>query len=81
MDINTKAIAMRNIEKLNDINSIYLKNLSLETLITRIDSSYINLDKDKVKSISIIMPEILKRYKNIMKHTKLITVVWKYANT
>jgi len=37
------------IEKLNDINSIYLKNLSLETLITRVDSSYINIDKDKVK--------------------------------
>ena len=64
-----------NIEKLNDINSIYLKNLSLETLITRIDSSYINLDKDKVKSISIIMPEILKRYKNIKDIKKNISFI------
>ena len=64
-----------NIEKLNDINSIYLKNLSLETLITRIDSSYINLDKDKVKSISIVMPEILKRYKNIKDIKKNISFI------
>ena len=64
-----------NIEKLNDINSIYLKNLSLETLITKIDSSYINLDKDKVKSISIIMPEILKRYKNIKDIKKNISFI------
>ena len=63
------------IEKLNDINSIYLKNLSLETLITRIDSSYINLDKDKVKSISIIMPEILKRCKNIKDIKKNISFI------
>ena len=63
------------IEKLNDINSIYLKNLSLETLITRIDSSYVNLDKDKVKSISIIMPEILKRCKNIKDIKKNISFI------
>ena len=63
------------IEKLNDINSIYLKNLSLETLITRIDSPYINLDKDKVKSISIIMPEILKRCKNIKDIKKNISFI------
>ena len=53
------------IEKLNDINSIYLKNSSFESLITRIDSSNINLNKDRIKSISIVMPEVLKRCKNI----------------
>ena len=63
------------IEKLNDINSIYLKNSSFESLIARIDTSYSNLTKDKIKSISIVMPEILKRYKNIKDIKKNISFI------
>ena len=53
------------IDKLNDINSIYLKNTPIETLISKIDSSHSNLSEKKFKSLSIVMPEILKRCKNI----------------
>ena len=53
------------IDKLNDINSIYLKNTTIENLLTIIDSSYNNLSEKKFKSVSIVMPEILKRCKNI----------------
>jgi len=63
------------IEKLNDINSIYLKNSSFESLIARIDTSYSNLTKDKIKSISIVMPEVLKRYKNIKDIKKNISFI------
>ena len=63
------------IEKLIDINSIYLKNSSLESLITRIDSSYTNLNKDKIKSISIVMPEVLKRCKNLKDIKKNINFI------
>ena len=63
------------IEKLNDINSIYLKNSSFESLITRIDSSNINLNKDRIKSINIVMPEVLKRCKNIKDIKKNISFI------
>ena len=60
-----KAPSKFDIDKLNDINSIYLKNTTIENLLTIIDSSYNNLSEKKFKSISIVMPEILKRCKNI----------------
>ena len=60
-----KAPSKFDIDKLNDINSIYLKNTTIENLLTIIDSSYNNLSEKKFKSVSIVMPEILKRCKNI----------------
>ena len=63
------------IDKLNDINSIYLKNTPIETLITKIDSSYNNLSEKKFKSLSIVMPEILKRCKNIKDIEKNINFI------
>ena len=63
------------IDKLNDINSIYLKNTPIETLITKIDSSYSNLSEKKFKSLSIVMPEILKRCKNIKDIEKNINFI------
>ena len=63
------------IDKLNDINSIYLKNTPIETLISKIDSSHINLSEKKFKSLSIVMPEILKRCKNIKDIEKNINFI------
>jgi len=63
------------IDKLNDINSIYLKNTPIETLISKIDSSYSNLSEKKFKSLSIVMPEILKRCKNIKDIEKNINFI------
>ena len=63
------------IDKLNDINSIYLKNTPIETLIRKIDSSHSNLSEKKFKSLSIIMPEILKRCKNIKDIEKNINFI------
>ena len=63
------------IDKLNDINSIYLKNTPIETLISKIDSSHSNLSEKKFKSLSIVMPEILKRCKNIKDIEKNINFI------
>ena len=63
------------IDKLNDINSIYLKNTPIETLISKIDSSHSNLGEKKFKSLSIVMPEILKRCKNIKDIEKNINFI------
>ena len=63
------------IDKLNDINSIYLKNTPIETLIRKIDSSHSNLSEKKFKSLSIVMPEILKRCKNIKDIEKNINFI------
>ena len=63
------------IDKLNDINSIYLKNTPIETLISKIDSSHSNLSEKKIKSLSIVMPEILKRCKNIKDIEKNINFI------
>ena len=63
------------IDKLNDINSIYLKNTPIETLISKIDSSHNNLSEKKFKSLSIVMPEILKRCKNIKDIEKNINFI------
>ena len=63
------------IDKLNDINSIYLKNTPIETLISKIDSSHSNLSEKKFKSLSIVMPEILKRCKNIRDIEKNINFI------
>ncbi len=63
------------IDKLNDINSIYLKNTPIETLISKIDSSHSNLSEKKFKSLSIVMPEILKRSKNIKDIEKNINFI------
>ena len=63
------------IDKLNDINSIYLKNTPIEALISKIDSSHSNLSEKKFKSLSIVMPEILKRCKNIKDIEKNINFI------
>ena len=63
------------IDKLNDINSIYLKNTPIETLISKIDSSHSDLSEKKFKSLSIVMPEILKRCKNIKDIEKNINFI------
>ena len=63
------------IDKLNDIDSIYLKNTPIETLISKIDSSHSNLSEKKFKSLSIVMPEILKRCKNIKDIEKNINFI------
>ena len=63
------------IDKLNDVNSIYLKNTPIKTLISKIDSSYSNLSEKKFKSLSIVMPEILKRCKNIKDIEKNINFI------
>jgi glutamyl-tRNA synthetase len=63
------------IDKLNDINSIYLKNTPIETLISKMDSSHSNLSEKKFKSLSIVMPEILKRCKNIKDIEKNINFI------
>ena len=63
------------IDKLNDINSIYLKNTPIETLINKIDSSHSNLSEKKFKSLSIVMPEILKRCKNLKDIEKNINFI------
>ena len=63
------------IDKLNDINSIYLKNTPIETLISKINSSHNNLSEKKFKSLSIVMPEILKRSKNIKDIEKNINFI------
>ena len=63
------------IDKLNDINSIYLKNTPIETLISKIDRSHSNLSEKKFKCLSIVMPEILKRCKNIKDIEKNINFI------
>ena len=63
------------IDKLNDINSIYLKNTPIEALISKIDSSHSNLSEKKFKSLSIVMPEILKRCKNLKDIEKNINFI------
>ena len=60
-----KSPAKFDIEKLNDINSKYLKNTSVQTLLENFDKKFNEINEEKIKSIKIILPELLKRFKNV----------------
>ena len=60
-----KSPAKFDIEKLDDINSKYLKNTSVQTLLENFDKKFNEINEEKIKSIKIILPELLKRFKNV----------------
>ena len=60
-----KSPAKFDIEKLDDINSKYLKNTSVQILLKNFDKKFNEINEEKIKSIEIILPELLKRFKNI----------------
>ena len=60
-----KSPAKFDIEKLDDINSKYLKNTSVQILLKNFDKNSNEINEEKIKSIEIILPELLKRFKNI----------------
>jgi len=53
------------LDKLKDINSIYLKLLSHEELIEKLGNKFSQLNSKQSTSIKRIIPEALKRFKNI----------------
>ena len=60
-----KSPAKFDIEKLDDINSKYLKNTPVQILLKNFDKKFNEINEEKIKSIKIILPELLKRFKNI----------------
>ena len=53
------------LNKLNDFNSIYLKSFSTEKLIQELGNEFMQLDSKQLVSFKKIIPEALKRFKNI----------------
>ena len=53
------------LNKLNDFNSIYLKSFSTEKLIQELGNEFMQLDSKQLGSFKKIIPEALKRFKNI----------------
>ena len=53
------------LKKLKDINFHYIREMNKEDLINKIGKDLINLPKDKLNSLKILLPEIAKRSKTI----------------
>lgn len=53
------------LKKLEDINSHYLREMNEKDLINKIGKDLINLPKDKLNSLKMLLPEIAKRSKTI----------------